>query len=110
MLQVRGGLHEDEIIGIFADEDEARLAAMELLGEFPVRPQDALTVAVVVHVMAIPKGEDISARELAQAAVEAVSNALHHAEQQGHEHRLKDRVSLGTSVVVELKNMLPLIG
>jgi hypothetical protein len=31
-------------------------------------------------------------------------------EQQGHEHRLKDRVSLGTSEVVELKKMLPLIG
>ena len=41
MLQIRGGLQEDEIVGIFADEDEARLTGMELLGEHPVRPQES---------------------------------------------------------------------
>ncbi len=110
MLQVRGGLQEDDIVGIYADEDEARLMARELLGEFPIRPQDGLTVEVVVHVMAIPKSEDISARELAQAAVEAVGNAVCRAEKKGHEHRLKDRVSLGMSDVVEMKDMTAVIG
>ena len=110
MLDVRGGLKEDEIIGIFADEDEARLAARELLGEYPIRPQDALTVEVVVHVMIVPNSQDISAKELARAAVEAVSNAVSRAEKEGHEHRLKNQVSLGMSEVVELRNMLPVIG
>ena len=35
MLQVRGGLNEDEIVGIFADEAEARQAAARLLGNIP---------------------------------------------------------------------------
>ena len=83
---------------------------MELLGEYPVRPCDALTVDITVHCIIAPKSQDISARELAQAAVEAVGNALHRAEKEGHEHRLKGRVTLGTSVVVELTNMMPVIG
>ena len=69
-----------------------------------------LTVEVVVHVMAIPKDEDISAKELAQAAVEAVRNAVRRAEQAGHEHRLKDQVALGMSEVVEMKDMTAVIG
>ena len=39
MLQVRGGLTEDEIVGIYADETEARQAAGRLLGMHPVRPR-----------------------------------------------------------------------
>jgi hypothetical protein len=110
MNQVRGGLHEDEIVGIYADEDEAMLTARELLGEFPVRPQDALFAEVVVNVMVKPNTEDISAKDLANAAVEAVRNAVRRAEQAGHEHRLKDQVALGMSEVVELKNQLTAIG
>jgi hypothetical protein len=110
MLQVRGGLKEEEVVGIFADEDEAHMTAMELLGEFPIRPQDSLFADVVVHVQAVPNTQDISAKELARAAVEAVGNALQRAEKEGYQHRLRDRVSLGTSVVVELTNMMPVIG
>ena len=33
MLQVRGGLTEDDIVGVYADEDEAKGAAAKLLGE-----------------------------------------------------------------------------
>jgi hypothetical protein len=110
MLQVRGGLQEDEIIGIFADEDETRLTGMELLGEHPVRPQDALFAEVVVHVMVKPNDKEMTARELANAAVEAVRNAVRRAEQAGHEHRLKDQVSLGIGEVVELKSQLTATG
>jgi hypothetical protein len=110
MLQVRGGLQEDDIVGIYADEDEARLTGMELLGEFPVRPQDALFAEVVVNVMVKPKTEDISARELAQAAVEAVGNAVCLGERTGLRHRLEGRVSMGFGEVVELKNMTAVIG
>ena len=110
MNQVRGGLKEDDIVGIYEDEDDARLAARELLGDFPVRPCDALAVEVVVHVLAIPNSQDMLARDLAKAAAEAVRNALRRAEQEGHEHWLKDRISLGTGEVVEVKNMATVIG
>ena len=33
LLQGRGGLTEDEIVGVYADEDEAKEAAAKLLGE-----------------------------------------------------------------------------
>ena len=33
LLQGRGGLTEDEIVGIYADEDKAKEAAAKLLGE-----------------------------------------------------------------------------
>jgi hypothetical protein len=110
MLQIRGGLQEDEIVGIFADEDEARLTARELVGEFPVRPCDALFAEVVVHVMVKPNDKEMTAKELAQAAVEAVRNAVRRAEQAGHEHRLKDQVALGMSESVELRNQTVAIG
>lgn len=110
LLQGRGGLHEDEIVGIHADEVEARQAALRLLGKYPVRPQDAVFAEVVVHVMAEPIAEELTARELGEAAVEAVLNAVHRAEEQGHRYRLKDRVSLGMSDVAELRNMLTVVG
>ena len=110
MLQIRGGLHEDEITGIFADEDEARLTARELLGEYPVRPCDALFAEVVVNVMVQPNDEEITARDLAQAAVEAVRNALRQAEKAGLRHRMEGRVSMGFGEVVELKNQLTTTG
>jgi hypothetical protein len=103
--QVRGGLQEDEIVAVYADEGEARKAAERLLGRFPVRPQDALAVEVVVHVMVIPN-EEMAADEMAKAAVEAVSHAVRDAEQRGHRHRLEGRVALGMSETVELRNMM----
>jgi hypothetical protein len=83
---------------------------MRLPTEFPVRPEDALTVEIVVHVMVIPKDEAMPARELAQAAVEAVRNAVRRAEKEGHEHRLKDQVTLGMSEVVELRDRIVVTG
>ena len=63
-------------------------------------------VEVVVNVMVTPNDEEMTARELGEAAVEAVRNAVLRAEERGHQHRLKDRVSLGMSEVVELRNQL----
>ena len=37
--QVRGGLQEDEIVAIYADETEGRQAAARLLGMYPARPR-----------------------------------------------------------------------
>ena len=54
MQQARGGLQEVEIVGIYADETEARRSAATLLGKCPVRPQDAVFVEVVVNVMVRP--------------------------------------------------------
>lgn len=109
MLQVRGGLKEDDIVGIYGGEDEARLAAMELLGEFPVRPQDALFAEVLVHVMVQPN-EDIAAKDLAKAAVEAVHNALRQTEAAGLRHRLAGRATMGFGDLVELKSHLTATG
>jgi hypothetical protein len=103
MNQVRGGLQEDEIVGIYADETEARQAAARLLGIHPVRPQDAVFVEIIVNVQVRPKHEGMTARDLAKAAVEAVRNAVHQTEKTGFTHSLQGQVSLGAGTV-ELKN------
>ena len=110
LFRGRGGLHEDDIAGIYADEDEATEAAMQLLGKCPVRPQDAVFAEVVVNVMVKPNDEEMTAKELGETAVEAVRNAVLHAEKEGHQHRLKDRVALGVSEVVELRNQFTVVG
>ena len=110
LLQGRGGLHEDDIVSVHADETDARRAAARLLGDYPVRPQDATFAEVVVHVMLQPKDEELTARDLGEAAVEAVLNAMHGAEEQGHRYRLKDRVSLGMSQAAELGNLQTTVG
>ena len=110
LLQGRGGLQEDEIVGIFADEDEAKDEAMLLLGKYPVRPQDAVAVEVLVHVMVIPKSKEMTARELGEAAVEAVRNAVRLAEERGHQHHLGDQVSRGISEVMELRSLITAVG
>jgi len=110
LFRGRGGLHENDISGIYADEDEATAAAMWLLGKCPVRPQDAVVAEVVVNVIVTPNNEEMTAKELGEVAVEAVSNAVLHAEEQGHQHHLKDRVSLGVSEVVELRNQFTVVG
>ncbi len=103
MSQVRGGLNEDEIVGIYSDQTEAQHAAARLLGQYPVRPADAVFVEVVVHVQAQPNHEEMTARDLARAAVEAVANAVRQAEQAGFQHRLHGQVALGAGTV-ELQN------
>ena len=42
MTQTRGGLHEKDIVGIFADEAEAKQLAMKLLGRNIVRTSDSM--------------------------------------------------------------------
>jgi hypothetical protein len=110
LLQGRGGLHENEIMGIYADEDEAEEEAMRLLGEYPVRPQDSAFFEVVVNVMVQPKVEELTARELGKAAVDAVRSAIQLAEERGHQHRLGDRVALGVSEVTALRNQIVVYG
>jgi len=100
MRQALGGLKEDEIVGIYADEGEARKAAAELLGGFPVRRADALFVEVVVNVMVAPNDEEFSAKELAEAAVEAVRNAVRQGEEAGFRHDLQGRIALGAGTIV----------
>jgi hypothetical protein len=101
--RVRGGLDEEEIVGVFADETEARKEAAELLGEYVVRPEDALFAEVVVNVMVKPKVGDLTAGELGEAAVEAVRNAVRQGEDAGFQHGLQGQVSLGAGTV-ELRN------
>jgi len=110
LLQGRGGLHENEIVGIFADEDQARGEAMLLLGKYPVRPQDAVAVEVLVHVMVIPKSKEMPAKDLGEAALDAVRNAVRLAEEQGHHHRLERQVDLDISQVMELKSLTTAVG
>ena len=110
MKQVRGGLHEDEIAGVYADEDEAKNEALRLLGKHPVRPQDSAFFEVVVNVMVQPKVEEMLAQELGEAAVEAVANAIRQGEEAGFPHRLGDRAALGMSEAVELKGQIVAYG
>ena len=109
MNQVRGGLTEDDIMGIYADEREAKDEAMRLLGKHPVRPQDSLFAEVIVHVMVQPKSEEMTAMELSEAAVEAVRNAVRVTEERGHQHHLEGQVSLGAGTV-ELRSLTTAVG
>ena len=95
MLQVRGGLQEDEIVGIFADEDEARLAA-DGTARRTSRPSAGRAVRRgrrQRHGQAERRGDD--RQELANAAVEAVRNAVRHGEEAGFRHGLQGQVALG---------------
>ena len=87
MKRSRGGLHEQEIVGIYADHAEARRTALTLLGKNIVRTSDSVIVEVMVNVLMTPTNRNMTARVLARAAVEAVGNAVHHAEEQGFSHR-----------------------
>jgi hypothetical protein len=109
MNRVRNGLHPDEIAGMFAYETEATEAAMRLLGKCPVRPLDSAFFEVLVNVMVQPKVEGLTARELGEVAVEAVTNAVHQGEETGFRHRLGDRVALGAGTV-ELRNQIVVYG
>ena len=109
LLQGRGGLKKDEIAGIYANKDEAKEEAMRLLGRFPVRPQDSAFFEILVKVMTQPKAEELTARELGAAAVEAVADAVRQGEEAGFRHRLGDRAALGAGTV-ELRNQVVVYG
>ena len=110
LRHARGGLHEEDIVAICSDEEKARDEAMRLLGRHPVRPQDAVSVDVVVHVLVQPRDEGLTARELGETAVEATLNAVHHAEKQGHRHHLQERVSMCMSQAAEVANLQTAVG
>ena len=57
MIQTRGGLHEQDIVGVYADEAEAKRMAMKLLGRNIVRTSDSMIVEVVVNVLMTPTSE-----------------------------------------------------
>ena len=109
MLQARGGLHEQDIVGIFADEAEAKQTAETLLGKNVVRTSDAILVEVLVTVQVTPTRKGITAKALSQAAVEAVGNAVRKAEQEGFQHRLSDQAEMGVGQV-GLDRFLTLLG
>jgi hypothetical protein len=109
MNQSRGGLHEQDIVGVYADEAEAKRMALKLLGRNIVRTSDSVIVEVVVHVLMTPTKRNMTARVLARAATEAVSNAVHHAEGQGFSHRLGNQVSMGIGEIA-VQNHLTLFG
>ena len=109
MLQARGGLHEHDIVGIYADEAEAKQMAEKLLGKNTVRTSDAILVEVMVTIQVIPTAKDIAAKALTEAAVEAVGNAVRKAEQEGFQHPLKDEVAMGVGQV-GLDRFLTLLG
>ena len=109
MLQARGGLHENDIAGIYANEAEAKLMAEKLLGKNVVRTSDAMLVEVMVTIQVMPTAKDITAKALSQAAVEAVGNAVRKAEAEGFQHPLKDQVEMGVGQV-GLDRFLTLLG
>ena len=102
--QVRGGLKEDDIVGIYADEHEASKGCRPAAGDISRAPQDAVFVEVTVNMMAKPDHEEMAAKELARAAVEAVQNAVRQAEEMGYSHHLHEQVSLGVGTVM-LQNL-----
>jgi len=109
MTQTRGGLHEQEIIGIFAEESEANRLAMKLLGRNIIRTTDSVIVEVVVNVLMSPTAKNMTARVLARAAVEAVGNAVHQAEEESLRHRLAHQVEMGIGEIA-VQNHLTLFG
>ena len=82
---------------------------MRRLGKNVVRPQDSAFFEVVVNVMVVPKNGEMTAGKLGGAAVEAVANAVRHAEEAGFRHRLAGQVSLGAGTV-ELRHQLVAYG
>jgi hypothetical protein len=109
ILQARGGLHEDDIVGIYANEADAKEMAGKLLGKNVVRTSDAILVEVMVTIQVMPTMKDITAKALSLAAVEAVGNAVRKAEQEGFQHRLKNQVAMGVGQV-GLDRFLTLLG
>jgi hypothetical protein len=109
MLRTLGGLQADDIVGVYADENQAKEAAKRSLDETAVTPTDALAVEVLVPMLVVPTTNSLAKRALAQAAVEAVRNAVARAEQVGFEHRLKEKVTIGSGPV-KLHEVMVLVG
>jgi hypothetical protein len=109
MLQALGGLAAADIVGIFADENEAKKLAEKLLGEKIVRVQDAVAVEVLVHMAVRPIEKDLTLKALLNATLESVENAVRRAEQMGFEHQLAGKISLGAGPV-ELHNQIVAFG
>ena len=110
LRQARAGLHESDIVSIHGNEDKARDEAMRLLGSNAVHPKDMVNVDVLVHVSVQPRDEGLTVRELGEAAVEAVLNAVHGAEKHGHRHHLGERASLCVSQAAEIDNLQTAVG
>src|SRR5208282_3543436 len=66
MNQSRGGLHEQDIVGVYADEAEARQLAMKLLGRNIVRTSDSIIVEVLVNVLMTPTKRNMTVGVLAR--------------------------------------------
>ena len=109
MNQSRGGLREQDIVGVYADEAEAKRMAIKLLGRNIVRTTDSVIVEVLVNVLLTPIKRNMTARVLSKAALEAVGNAVHHAEEEGLRHRLAHQVEMGVGEVA-VQNHLTLFG
>jgi hypothetical protein len=109
MNQSRGRLHEQDIIGIFADEAEAKQMAMKLLGRNIVRTSDSVIVEVLVNILMTPIKRNMTARVLSRAAIEAVGNAVRKAEEQGFSHRLEGLITMGMGKIT-VQDHLTLIG
>ena len=65
MIQARGGLHEKEIVGIYADEAEAKQMAVKLLGRNIVRTSDAMHRRSAGEYPVTPTKRNMTARALA---------------------------------------------
>lgn len=108
-LQVRGGLKEDDILGIYVDGDDAKEAAAKLLGGYTVRTSDSIIAEILVSIGVTPTARDMTAGELSRAAAEAVGNAVRKAEEEGFQHLLEGMVEMGMGEV-SVHNSLTLFG
>jgi hypothetical protein len=106
MHKAKCGLRQADVVGIFDDEREATETARKLLGEQVVSCDDSLAVEVLVRLTCRPTKADITAKSVAQAAVEAVGNALHQALDEG---RLGGEVRINVGGI-ELHNRFALFG
>jgi len=107
MHKAKCGLRQGDIVGIYDDEELALEMARKLLGEWTVRCEDSLAVEVLVHLMCHPVTAGMTAKAIAQAAVEAVDNAVRQAENTGYRHRLSGDMHMGVGEV-ELHNQFGL--
>ena len=106
-----GRVEEGEIVGIYADEGRGAAVGCQAAGRLsrPSPGRGGRRGRRPRH--GRPEGRgDLTARDLARSAVEAVANAVRQGEKAGFRHRLKGRISLGTSEVVELRNLTTVLG
>jgi hypothetical protein len=109
MHRAKCGLRQADIVGIYDDEELALEMAKKLLGEWVVPCEDSVAVEVLVHLMCHPVTAGMTAKAIAHSAVEAVDNAVRHAEEAGYRHRLSGDMRMGVGEV-ELHNQFALFG